>query len=234
MGFTGRGFVGFIGYAPSVPTVHDCVKIKLAAGGATATVSLTAPAGVSVGDVIVASVGAGSYINGDPWTFTPDAAWTPIYVTDLSARTVLTNLYTKIATAADVTQSVSYTWSITVTGGLAGITVIHTSWPQRFGTVLSSPAMTESRTPSLASPGGDFQFSFIYERSASNFAQPAPNPVVTSDATLLCEHITAGSDSYRAGQMRVYASSRVSPITGDYLTGGIDFPQQGLVVAAVT
>lgn len=228
-GFTGKGFVGFIGCAPAFPTGHSCAS-NYNSGGATVTVTLGAPASVSLGDQMVACAGAGSYVGGTPWTLVPPSGWSTLYTTSETVDAVFTNLYAKTADQNDVDGLSSYTWTMTVAGGLAGMAVTHVSWPKRYGTTVSGASHDGTSTPSLSSPGGRWQLAFIYQRTANNFEQPNPDPVVTSAATLWCENLGTA----RPGNLRVYASDNVSPITGAYLTGGIDNPRQGLVVAAVS
>ena len=207
--------------------------------GATSTLVLSPPAGVQVGDVMVACYGGGAYSGGGgPYTFTPDPSWTPIYnLNDSTTHQVITNLFYKIANAADAAGTSSYSWTLT-TGTIAGHALTYLAWPSRHGDTFGGTAATYTDPPaSLTSPGGRWQLVLIYQRTASAFGQPDPNPVVTSaGATLLHAntHVVGSTNNARAGVLRMYASERVSPITGAYLTGGINFPRQGMVVAAVS
>jgi len=194
-------------------------------GGATTTINVNTPTGMSVGDPMVACYGAGSYVGGSPWSVGYNAAWTPLYQNPESDG-VFTHMFFKLADETDVVGR-SYAWSMTVPGGLAGLAVAHVSWRRQHGVTVSNAG--PRGVSSVPSPGGDWQLAFIYERTASNYAQPTPNPVITSPATLL-----GGGGSYRAGVLRVYISDNEDPITGAYLQGGIDFPRRGLVAAAVS
>lgn len=87
-----------------------------------------------------------------------------------------------------------------------------------------------SGTASLTAPsGGTWDFVFVGQRTESAFVQPDPEPVVTSPATLL--HFMDGD--YRTGEIRSYASAKVSPITASYATGD-DFPRNGLAAASIS
>lgn len=219
--------VGFIapGYGP--PTEHGCTAGR-GSGLYSASAVIGPPIGVEVGDPMVACVGAGATSTG-PAVLTPDPAWTAVYTNPTS--TISPGLFTKIADQDDADGVASYSW---VVDGpeLVGLTVIHLSWPRKFGATLSDPVASASLTPSVSSPGGRWQLVFIYQRTNSTFAGDAPEPAVTSTAELLCESVQSGTGGARAGNMRVYASDDVSPITGAYATS-VSSPYQALVAAAV-
>jgi len=84
------------------------------------------------------------------------------------------------------------------------------------GTSISSPA------------GGTWDFVFASQRTENTFAQPDPEPVVTSTATLL--HFMDGN--YRTGEIRSYASAKVDPITATFST--MDNTRNGLCAVAVS
>lgn len=232
MSGTGVTFTGCIGCGGAQFPTAILSRTSFEAGGATVTRTLAAPAGIKVGQLMLTCVSAGSYAGGSPWTFTPDPAWTAVYAdpTFGGGEVIVSHLYSKIADAADEAGTSSYSWSLNVPGGLAGMAVAVVGWERQFGTTISTASANHTLSPSVASPGGDWQFAFVTQRTASNFVQPEPDPVVTSTATLLVSRF----GSYRPGAMRVYASNNVSPITGAYLQGGIDFPRQALVVASIT
>lgn len=235
MGFSGNGFTGFIGVAITIPDEVGCVTGR-STGTASASVTLGAPIGVQAGHTMVACVSGGHYAgtDGGTYTLTPPSGWSTVYA-DPSGLEILSNLYTKIADAADEAQTSSYTWTFTHTGGfLSGIVASHLSWRPRFGTTLGNASAVHNNSPSIASPGGRWQFSYIVQRTRNGFAQPIPDPVVTSEASLLCENVTGTSGGYRAGNLRAYASKDVSPITGAYLGETGDHPRYGMVVAAVS
>lgn len=85
------------------------------------------------------------------------------------------------------------------------------------GTSISSPA------------GGIWDFVFASQRTESAYAQSDPEPVVTSTATLL--HFMDGN--YRTGEIRSYASNKVSPITASYASG-IEFTRNGLCAVSIS
>lgn len=224
-----------VGFISPWFTIPDVVLARIArfTDGASTTVTLAPPSGVQVGDTMVACVSAGTYAgSGGVFTLTPAAGWTSVH--EDTGAPILTNLYTKIADAADEAQTVSYTWVFAHTGdGLSGMVVVHLSWEPKYGTTLTAGTVDHTLTPSVAAPGTRWQFSYIAQRTASAFAQSPPDPIVTSTASLLYDGYATGSASYRAGNLRVYGSRNVSPITGAYPVTPAD-PAQGLVVAAVS
>lgn len=82
---------------------------------------------------------------------------------------------------------------------------------------------------SISSPaGGTWDFVFASQRTENAFAQPDPEPVVTSAATLL--HFMDGNA--RTGEIRSYASAKVDPITATY--SSMDHTRNGLCAVAVS
>lgn len=82
---------------------------------------------------------------------------------------------------------------------------------------------------SVSAPGGSRAWDLVVatQRTVSNFAQPEPEPLVTSAATLLA---TSVGDA-RGGEHRFYASSLVSPVTASY--SSMDDIRAGLVAVGI-
>lgn len=232
MSGTGLSFTGCIGVGLVMPDVVYVSKNDGTVSGGGLTVTLGPPADIKVGYPMVACVEAGAFGGGaGPYTFTPDADWTPVYEDPTSGfdHQIIANLYTKTADAADEAGTSSYSWTVSTPSTQAGMSIAIVGWRPVYGTTVSNPAVTHSLTPSIASPGGTWQFAFITQRTASGFVQPTPDPYVTSPASLFAEVL----GGYRSGRLRAYGSNNVSPITGSYSTGDA-FPRQALLVAAIS
>lgn len=234
MGGAGVCFTGCIGVGRSIPDVFYFVDGRLFADG-DETVTLGAPVGILAGNPMLACVAGGPYPTSTVYTLTPDPAWTPLYEDTDNTLEVFTNLYYKVADASDAAGTSSYSWRLQTPGVLAGINVVHAGWREKFGATASGASVDHSATPSISSPGGRWQFGYIYQRSSSAFLQPTPDPVITStEAELIHTSMGSGPEVHRAGTMRLYAIDHASPIVGAYQTGGISGSRTGMVVAAMS
>lgn len=233
--------VGVISFGEGALSAPKTVKVQTYAdsGGSSTGNTFVPPVGMSVGDVMVACVEGGTYSAGSGWTLHKPVNWTIVHeqlVLRDSEGTVHggdwigLGMYSKIADAADVARTTSYYFGFSASGSLSGTAIAYLSWPAQNGNVLSN-GNADSYDLSVPSPGGDWQLAFVTERTSSRFAQPTPNPVITSTPhNLLVDRF----GSYRSGAMRVYAMKPgADPITGALLQGGIDFNRAGVVAASV-
>lgn len=233
MSGTGLTFTGVIGVGQLWPDVIYASTNSGVVFGGTLDVAVGPPVGIRAGDAMVACVEGGGFGGGGgPYTLVTDPAWTAVYEDPSSGsdHQIIANLYTKTAGADDEAGTSSYTWSITAPSTQAGMAVALIGWRRQFGTVVSNPSVGYGGAAgSTSSPGGLWQFAYATQRTASGFAEPAPDPVITSTATLFAE---AGS-GYRSGIIRAYRSHDVDPITASY-AGGFDHSRQALVAAAIS
>lgn len=227
--------VGFIAPGLGVPPIIASTESQT--GGSIVTATLGAPTGIQAGMPMVACVSAGAYAQFGPITYgyIPDPAWTPVYEEADNGLTnwIIPNLYSKIADADDEAGTASYSWTVNAGESLGGIAVAILGWPARYGATISNPAADYTTLPSLASPGGIWQLTFITQRTSAATPEADPDPQVTSAATLLVDKFSPGTDAYRAGQIRVYGSPKVSPITGAYPSPPAN-NRQAMVTAAVS
>lgn len=235
----GNPFVGSIAVAgPPFPPTPIIASTLAVTSGAIVTATLPPPSGIRAGMPMAACVSAGAYAQFAPNTygFTADPAWTPVYEDPTNGfnHWIIPNLYTKIADDDDEAGTASYSWTVDAGGALGGMAVAILCWPTKFGTTVSGGSADYTLTPSIATAGGAWQLAFITQRTHRAGVVNEPDPVLTSAATLLVDDFSGtGSTTYRAGTMRVYASQKVSPVTGAYLIG-VNDGHQAMVVATVS
>ncbi len=230
MGFTGKGFVGFIGVSKVVPPE----TLEYLGQGAQGGVNLThtAPTGTMAGDRMMCSLSGYSLTGaqGVDGTVTPAAGWTEVANLAATTERQTFRLYTKIADANDEAGTSSYSWVMSAGGAAYGAFLCSTI-PQANGTTIT-PATSDAglkESFSAGSPGGVWLFAALMGKHYRTGGLGIASPVVTNPEAVLGASYSS-NDEY--GKHRHYLLPAPTTVTGT--TGTSDYPYGGLIVVGVS
>ena len=200
-----------LGVMPAGAAVTHVGSSSTAANGATNTATVALPAGVVLGDLLLAQV---TQRGATAPTITPPAGWTQV-TSQTNASTLSMVIYRKVATAA---EPASYTWTFSVSDRIAAAVVafrdVETTTPVNVSASQSNAASTSYTAPSLTpTEAGTMLVAF--------YVAPNGNGSVTA-ATGMTAAYSAGNGAGSNGQVigASYAVQSASGASGTKVSGG--------------